>query len=51
LHQFDKLEMETFATPDAGLGEHHFLVAVQEYLTQQLQMPYRLVIACTGDMG
>jgi len=43
--------METFATPDAGLGEHHFLVAVQEYLTQQLQMPYRLVIACTGDMG
>lgn len=51
LHQFDKLEMETFTTPDAGLGEHHFLVAVQEYLTQQLGLPYQLMVACTGDMG
>jgi len=51
LHQFDKLEMETFTTPEQGMNEHLFLVAVQEYLTQQLGLPYQLVIACTGDMG
>ena len=51
LHQFDKLEMETFTTPEQGMNEHLFLVAVQEYMTQQLGLPYQLVIACTGDMG
>jgi seryl-tRNA synthetase len=51
LHQFDKLEMETFTTPEQGMNEHLFLVAVQEYLTQQLGLPYQLIIACTGDMG
>ncbi|OGE83280.1 MAG: serine--tRNA ligase [Candidatus Doudnabacteria bacterium RIFCSPLOWO2_01_FULL_44_21] len=51
VHQFDKLEMESFATPETSLAEHKFLVAVQEYLVGQLELPYQVVINCTGDMG
>ena len=50
-HQFDKLEMETFTTPEQGMEEHLFMVAVQEYLLQQLRIPYEVMICCTGDMG
>lgn len=51
LHQFDKLEMESFVTAESSLDEQDFLVAVQEYLMQQLHIPYQVVICCTGDMG
>lgn len=51
VHQFDKLEMESFSTSENSLLEHKFLVAIQEYLVQQLELPYQLVINCTGDMG
>lgn len=51
VHQFDKLEMESFSTPETSLNEHKFLVAIQEYLVQQLELPYQVVINCTGDMG
>lgn len=51
MHQFDKLEMETFTTPETGLVEHKFLVAIQEYFMQQLGLPYRLVEKCTADIG
>lgn len=50
-HQFDKLEMETFTTPEQGMEEHLFLVAIQEYLMQQLHIPHQVLICCTGDMG
>lgn len=50
-HQFDKLEMETFCMPENGLVEQDLLVAVQEYLLQQLEIPYQVVAICTGDMG
>lgn len=49
-HQFDKLEMETFTTPEQGMEEHLFMVAVQEYLLQQLKLPYEVMLCCTGDM-
>jgi seryl-tRNA synthetase len=51
VHQFDKLEMESFSAPEDSLKEHKFLIAVQEYLMQQLDLPYQVVINCTGDMG
>ncbi len=51
VHQFDKLEMETFTTPEQGIEEQNFLVAIQEYLTQALEIPYQLVMCCTGDQG
>jgi seryl-tRNA synthetase len=51
LHQFDKLEMETFCLPENCYKEQDFLVAIQEYLMSSLGLPYRIVICCTGDMG
>ena len=50
-HQFDKLEMEVFSTPETGLDEHKLLVAVQEYLVQQLGLPYHVLQKCTADIG
>ena len=49
-HQFDKIEMETFTTPEQGMEEHLFMVAIQEYLVQQLWLPYEVMLCCTGDM-
>jgi seryl-tRNA synthetase len=51
LHQFDKLEMETFSSAETGLEEHKLQVAIQEYLVQQLQLPYQLLQKCTADIG
>lgn len=51
LHQFNKLEMETFSKPEDGLAEQQLMVAIQEYLMQQLNLPYQVVSICTGDMG
>jgi seryl-tRNA synthetase len=51
LHQFDKLEMEVFSTAETGLDEHKLAVAVQEYLLQQLGVPYRVLQKCTADIG
>jgi seryl-tRNA synthetase len=42
-HQFEKLEMESFTKPEDG--------AIQEYLMKKLNLPYRVVLICTGDMG
>jgi len=50
-HQFDKLEMETFCLPEHSLQEQDFLVAIQEYILQSLELPYQVVMICTGDMG
>lgn len=51
VHQFDKLEMESFSLSENGLAEQELFVAVQEHLLQQLGLPYRVVMICTGDMG
>ena len=50
-HQFDKLEMEVFSLPENSMQEQNFLVAIQEYILQQLNLPYQVVLVCTGDMG
>jgi len=50
-HQFDKIEMESFTLPEDGLAEQELMVGVQEYLLQQLGLPYQVVLVCTGDMG
>lgn len=50
-HQFDKLEMESFSTPENGLKEQDFFVSIQEELMQTLEIPYQVVSICTGDMG
>ena len=51
MHQFDKLEMEVFSTPETGLDEHKLLIAIQEYLVQQIGLPYQLIQKCTADIG
>jgi seryl-tRNA synthetase len=51
VHQFDKLEMESFSLPENSLKEQDFIVAIQEYLMQSLKLPYQVVAICTGDMG
>jgi seryl-tRNA synthetase len=49
VHQFDKLEMETFTLPDDSVKEQDFIVAIQEYLMQALELPYQVVLMCTGE--
>lgn len=51
MHQFDKLELEVFSSPDSGLDEHKLLVAIQEHIMQQLELPYQLIQKCTADIG
>jgi seryl-tRNA synthetase len=51
MHQFDKLEMEVFSTGETGLQEHLLLIAIQEYLVQQLGLPYQVLQKCTADIG
>ncbi len=50
-HQFDKVEMEVFSVPENSMQEQDFLVAIQEYIIQQLNIPYQVLLICTGDMG
>lgn len=51
VHQFDKVELFSFAHPDESEKEHEFLLSVQEALMQSLKLPYRIMHICTGDMG
>jgi seryl-tRNA synthetase len=51
MHQFDKLEMESFTVGEAGLNEHLFFVAIQEYLLSSLGLPYEVIQKCTADIG
>jgi seryl-tRNA synthetase len=51
LHQFDKLEMESFSLAENSLEEQNLFVAIQEYLVASLGLPYQVVQICTGDMG
>lgn len=51
VHQFDKLEMESFTLPEDSKTEQDFIIAVQEYLVSTIGIPHQLVSICTGDMG
>lgn len=51
MHQFDKLEMESFTTKEDSFNEHLFFIAIQEYLLQQLALPYHVLLKCTVDIG
>lgn len=50
-HQFDKVEMLSYALPDKAMDEHRFFMAIQEYLMNSLWLPYQQVLLCTWDMG
>lgn len=51
LHQFDKMEMESFCLPERSVAEQDLFVAIQEHVVAALGIPYRVMRICTGDMG
>jgi seryl-tRNA synthetase len=50
-HQFDKVELVKFAAPDQSYDELESLTANAEEVLNRLELPYRTVLLCTGDMG
>ena len=51
VHQFDKVEMFSFARPEESKKEHKFLLSMEEKLVKALELPYRVLQICTGDLG
>jgi seryl-tRNA synthetase len=51
MHQFDKLEMESLTTAETSRDEHLFMIAIQEYLMKELELPYQVIMKCTADIG
>ena len=51
VHQFDKVEMFSFAKPEDSKKEHQFLLSLEEKLIQMLEIPYRVVQICSGDLS
>ncbi|MDD5109653.1 MAG: serine--tRNA ligase [Patescibacteria group bacterium] len=51
LHQFDKLEMFVYCRPEQSDAEHEKLLAIEEQLVQGLELSYRVVNCCTGELG
>jgi seryl-tRNA synthetase len=51
VHQFDKVEMFVFTMPGESAAEHDRLLAVEEKLVGELELPYRVVNIAAGDLG
>src|SRR3990170_65023 len=49
VHQFDKVEMFSFAAPEASWDEHEFLLGLEERLLQRLGLHHRVVLLCGGE--
>jgi seryl-tRNA synthetase len=50
-HQFVKCELVSITTPEASAEEHERMLACAEAVLQRLDLPFRTVTLCTGDMG
>jgi seryl-tRNA synthetase len=50
-HQFDKVELMAFTTPEASYDEHERLTKSAEEVLKRLELPYRTMLLCGGDMG
>jgi seryl-tRNA synthetase len=51
VHQFTKVEMFAFSTPEASGAIHALMLAIEEDLFQSLGIPYRVLDICSGDLG
>ena len=51
LHQFHKVEMVSITTEDNSIQEHENMLNIEEQILQKLNLPYRVVNLCTGDLG
>jgi seryl-tRNA synthetase len=50
-HQFSKVELVSITTPDQSKNEHERMVSCAESILQRLELPYRTMLLCSGDMG
>jgi seryl-tRNA synthetase len=50
-HQFQKVELVKFTRPEQSYAEHEQLTRDAEDVLQRLELPYRTIVLCTGDMG
>jgi seryl-tRNA synthetase len=51
VHQFDKVEMFSFVAPEESAAEHERLLAIEERILAELEIPYRVVNVAVGDLG
>ncbi len=51
VHQFDKVEMFTFTTPEQSSEEHQRILGIEERILRELGVPYRVVDVAVGDLG
>src|SRR4029078_4251290 len=51
VHQFDKVEMFCFVAPEESTDEHERLLAIEESILQDLEIPYRVVAIAVDDLG
>ena len=51
VHQFDKVEMFSFTKAEDSDKEHEYLLSLEEKLFKALEIPYRVVKMCSGDLG
>ncbi|HEV7400916.1 MAG TPA: serine--tRNA ligase [Solirubrobacterales bacterium] len=51
VHQFDKVEMFSFVEPSQSAAEHERLLAIEERILAELEIPYRVVNVAAGDLG
>jgi seryl-tRNA synthetase len=51
VHQFDKVEMFSFVEPDTSTEEHERILAIEEEILTELQLPYRVVNIAVNDLG
>jgi seryl-tRNA synthetase len=51
VHQFDKVEMFSFVAPEDSVAEHERILAIEESILQDLEIPYRVVNIAVDDLG
>ncbi len=50
-HQFNKVELVSITTPEASADEHERMLTCAEAVLKKLDLPFRVMTLCTGDMG
>ncbi len=51
MHQFSKVELVSITSPEEAETEHEYIVGAAEEILKKLELPYRVMLLCSGDMG
>lgn len=51
VHEFTKAEMFIYCKPEDSMKLHDYLLSMEESIYQELEIPYRVIKQCTGDLG